>query len=89
MGKPSRKPGQRVGRLTLLKWQPYTRHEKAKWHCLCDCGAHVTRTSGYFTAPMQVECSCGCAAREKYGSKKQDDGGYCLLARGGKWIRVW
>ena len=60
------KPGDIIGRLTILKSVPVLHRDRVKrgWKCECRCGSIVTKTAGFLrTTLKRGEHSCGCAQR--------------------------
>ena len=55
--------GRKFGRLTILNRWGTTRHNKARWLAVCQCGKHVFVTSGELTKGDTR--SCGCFARQR------------------------
>jgi hypothetical protein len=68
--------GQRVGRLTVIE-RVGTRHEKAEWRCICDCGSEVVVISSSLRAGSNNvgfgTRSCGCLKSDhNRGGKRAD-----------------
>lgn len=62
------KIGDRIGRLTILAdSQKRNNSGGIIWHCQCDCGNFVDRSTGMLTQAIRRnnEASCGCAQKEK------------------------
>lgn len=53
--------GQRFGRLLVLAQAP-SKHKRAYWECLCDCGKKCTAMGKYLRQGKKQ--SCGCLHRE-------------------------
>lgn len=53
--------GKRFGKLTATSCAG-SKNNKALWHCVCDCGNEVTKTTGQLTSGHTK--SCGCLAIE-------------------------
>lgn len=62
MGKLVDLTGQRFGRLKVIRRAGSTKHNKATWHCICDCG-NETIVCGAELRHGDTR-SCGCLQRE-------------------------
>jgi hypothetical protein len=50
--------GQRFGRLVVVERIPGSRKSRAKWRCVCDCGAWTEVPTGKLTAGLIRSCGC-------------------------------
>lgn len=83
MGKPIDLTNMRFGRLVVVSnaGHRYTKNGESKrmWNCVCDCGNHITATTGDLRAGSVK--SCGCFKKELNRSS--------LLKHGGKGTRLY
>lgn len=71
MGKPLELSGQQFGRLTAIR-KCGVRHAKVLWECRCNCGAHVSVTTGNLRSGNSK--SCGCVAVERISKLNRTHG---------------
>ena len=62
MGKFIDLTGQRFGRLTVIERAENSKHKKARWKCLCDCGGVIVVEA--LLLKQEKTKSCGCYRRE-------------------------
>jgi len=55
-------PGQRFGKLTVVRRTEQKRYDAPLWECVCDCGTTTYATAGGLNAGYWK--SCGCTARK-------------------------
>lgn len=53
--------GQKLGKLTLLKYIGHDKHSKRRWLCLCDCGNTCERVEGNLIRTKVPHCGCSPA----------------------------
>ena len=95
-GIPDQLQGQRFARLLVLRNAlPRAQGQGTSWVCLCDCG-RSTIVRGFDLTHARI-LSCGCYQQEQWAHARARNAerraaqarGYCLLAIGGTWQRVW
>lgn len=60
-------PGDRYGRLTIVKEAPRARGSARRFECLCDCGnVRIYEMGDFRCASERRTKSCGCLGREKH-----------------------
>lgn len=72
MNTPPFKPGDRVGRLTIIRREGVNAFRRVLWLTRCDCGAtQVLPTGGMASGSTR---SCGCLQRELLGNRVRKHG---------------
>jgi hypothetical protein len=77
--------GKKFGKLTLLKRVGFSRQDKARYECLCDCGNQFV--SYAFTITKGKKTSCGCENIQRTGSAAHNWKG-CGEISGSFWARI-
>lgn len=67
---------QRFGRLLATDRDGSDQHGKARWNCLCDCGATICLTADVLM--RGINKSCGCLRRDMMADKQRRHGGHHL-----------
>ena len=67
MGRVTHFPGEKIGKLTLLKRNGSDGSGSPIWECVCDCGNTIKKTNDYLNHSKIP--SCGCWAKKKLAQR--------------------
>mgnify|MGYP001591070312 CR=1 FL=1 len=77
--------GMRFGTLTVVEFYGVSKHQRARWLCICDCGNSCVVVSGNLTCGKTK--SCGCKKRQ-WISEKLTKHGMCKTPEYSPWAAM-
>ena len=78
-------PGDKFGKLTLIKEGVPNKNSQKFWYCLCDCGKKVLVSQGKLRSGHTTTCGCSRRKERGFASYKQRFSVYKRRAKKRKW----